>query len=100
EVDASNISAIRKFEFRETLNVHRKRFADADKAAKAAQIKEVIYLLLSTFSHFIILTIFYVLLKAIDIVSAYFTEHPSDSIIIERLNVGSNAKVFSNVSSF
>ncbi|CAG8566504.1 3994_t:CDS:10 [Ambispora leptoticha] len=69
ELDASSISAVRKAEFRDTLNVLRKKFADADKALKAAQTKEVV-----------------------DSINTYFSENPNVNFIIKQLNIGSNAK--------
>ncbi|CAG8606538.1 7151_t:CDS:10 [Cetraspora pellucida] len=69
ELDASNISSLKKSEYRETLNELRKVFNDSDRAKKAAQTKEVI-----------------------DIINSYFEKNPESPYIIKLLDVGSNTK--------
>lgn len=69
ELDASDISSLKKSEYRETLNELRKAFNDSDRARKAAQTKEVI-----------------------DVINNYFEKNPNSPYIIKLLNVGSNTK--------
>ncbi|KAG9306711.1 hypothetical protein G9A89_004258 [Geosiphon pyriformis] len=73
ELDGSSISAVRKAEFRDIITILRKNFADAEKALKAAQTKEVV-----------------------DSVEAYFIQN-SNNFIIKKLNFGSNTKAIPGI---
>ncbi|GBB93113.1 hypothetical protein RclHR1_02110012 [Rhizophagus clarus] len=68
ELDASNISALKKAELREKLQGLKKAFAEADKAQKAAQTKE-----------------------AVDAINTYFNQNPDIPYLVKKLDVESKA---------
>ncbi|EXX57272.1 uncharacterized protein OCT59_014209 [Rhizophagus irregularis] len=68
ELDASNISALKKSEFREKIQGLKKAFAEADKAQKAAQTKE-----------------------AVDAINTYFNQNPDIPYLVKKLDVETKA---------
>lgn len=69
ELDGLFISVVRKSVFRDRFNVIKKNFDDADKAAKAQQVKD-----------------------AVDAVKLYFEQNPDAPFMVQMLDVGNNAK--------
>ncbi|RGB30544.1 alanyl-tRNA synthetase [Rhizophagus diaphanus] len=68
ELDASNISALKKSEFREKIQGLKKAFAEADKAQKAAQTKE-----------------------AVDAINTYFNQNPDIPYLVKKLDAETKA---------
>ncbi|ORX99184.1 alanyl-tRNA synthetase [Basidiobolus meristosporus CBS 931.73] len=73
ELDTLAISLGRKASFRETFSAIKKQFDDADKAQKAAQVKQ-----------------------AVDTVKECIEENPDKEFIVKVLDVGSNGKALSS----
>ncbi|KAK9768732.1 Alanine--tRNA ligase [Basidiobolus ranarum] len=73
ELDGLAISLSRKATFRETFSTIKKQFDDADKAQKAAQVKQ-----------------------AVDTVKQCIEENPDQDFVVKVLDVGSNSKALSS----
>ncbi|CAG8498843.1 14629_t:CDS:10 [Acaulospora morrowiae] len=73
ELDASNISALKKSELRLTHEKLKKAFIEADRAQKATQAKEVI-----------------------DMINDYFEKNPESRYLIKLVDIGSNTKAIAS----
>ncbi|CAG8472517.1 17535_t:CDS:10 [Acaulospora colombiana] len=88
ELDASNISALKKAEFRLNHEKLKKAFIDADRAQKAAQAKEACSTNFRDLSFHII-----------DLINNHFEKNPESPYLIKLVDVGSNTKAMASAIS-